>query len=141
MFDVFRLKEVLVSYKENFVSKWWSEEKYKWEAVKWFQQNWDVNAPDFANMLSQSLEKTNNLLASINNFPARMIQGFAKVAPEEVRAMFLALFDESNDVIMRILEFKNQSSILLDKYGNGAGQHYQHENAVSTYLWLRYPEK
>ena len=141
MFDVFRLKEVLISYKENFVSKWWSEEKYKWEAVKWFQQNWDVNAPDFANMLSQSLEKTNNLLASINNFPARMIQGFAKVAPEEVRAMFLALFDESNDVIMRILEFKNQSSILLDKYGNGAGQHYQHENAVSTYLWLRYPEK
>lgn len=141
MFDVFRLKEALVSYKENFVSKWWPAEKYKWEAVKWFQQNWDVNAPDFANMLSRSLEKTGNLLVSINNFPARMIQGFAKVAPEEVRAMFLALFDESNDVITRILEFKNQSSILLEKYGNGAGQHYQYENAVSTYLWLRYPEK
>jgi len=44
-------------------------------------------------------------------------------------------------VVARILEFKNQSSILLEKYGNGAGQHYQYENAVSTYLWLRYPEK
>ena len=70
-----------------------------------------------------------------------MIQGFAKVAPEEVRAMYIALFDESKDVVTRILEFKNQSSILLEKYGNGAGQHYQYENAVSTYLWLRYPEK
>lgn len=141
MFDIFRLKEVLVKYKENFVSKQWPNEKYKWEAVKCFQDNWDVNAPDFADMLSRSLAKTYNLLASMNNFPAKMIQGFAKVAPEEVRAMYIALFDESKDVVTRILEFKNQSSILLEKYGNGAGQHYQYENAVSTYLWLRYPEK
>ena len=141
MFDVFRLKEVLVTYKENFVSKQWPDEKYKWEAVKCFQDNWDVNAPDFADMLTRSLAKTYNLLASMNNFPAKMIQGFAKVAPEEVRAMYIALFDESKDVVTRILDFKNQSSILLEKYGNGAGQHYQYENAVSTYLWLRYPEK
>lgn len=141
MFDIVRLKEVLKKYQGVFVSKQWPDEKYKWEAVKCFQDNWDVNAPDFADMLTRSLAKTYNLLASMNNFPAKMIQGFAKAAPEEVRAMFIALFDESNDVVTRILEFKNQSSILLEKYGNGAGQHYQYENAVSTYLWLRYPEK
>jgi len=141
MFDIFRLKEVLVKYKETFVSKQWPDEKYKWEAVKCFQDNWDVNAPDFADMLTRSLAKTYNLLASMNNFPSKMIQGFARVAPEEVRAMYIGLFDESKDVVTRILEFKNQSSILLEKYGNGAGQHYQYENAVSTYLWLRYPEK
>lgn len=66
MFDIFRLKEVLVKYKENFVSKQWPNEKYKWEAVKCFQDNWDVNAPDFADMLSRSLAKTYNLLASMN---------------------------------------------------------------------------
>lgn len=141
MFDVFRLKEVLVKYKEGFVSQQWPNEKYKWEAVRCFQDNWDINAPDFADMLTRSLAKTYNLLASMNNFPAKMIQGFAKVAPEEVRAMYIALFDDSKDVVGRILEFKNQSSILLEKYGNGAGQHYQYENAVSTYLWLRYPDK
>lgn len=141
MFDIFRLKEVLVKYKETFVLKQWPDEKYKWEAVKCFQDNWDVNALDFSDMLSRSLAKTYNLLASVNNFPAKMIQDFAKVAPEEVRAMYIALFDESKDVVSRILGFKNHSSILLEKYGNGAGQHYQYENAVSTYLWLRYPEK
>ena len=141
MFDAMRLKEVLVQYKQNFVSNQWGNEKYKWEAVKWFQDNWDVNAPDFAEMLNRSLDKTFNLLASNNNFPKGMIVGFAKSAPEEVRAMFIALFDESKDVFERMDTFKMQSSILLEKYGNGAAQHYQYENAISTYLWLRYPDK
>ena len=141
MFDKFRLKDVLVKYKQNFVSTQWGNEKYKWEAVKCFQDNWDVNAADFADMLTRSLAKTYNLLASMNNFPARMITGFAKTAPEEVRSMFIALFDENKDVYERIDAFKMQSSILLEKYGNGAGQHYQYENAISTYLWLRYPDK
>lgn len=141
MFEKFRLQDALVKYKQNFVSNQWGNEKYKWEAVKFFQDNWNVNAADFAAMLTLSLSKTYNLLASMNNFPARMIEKFAETAPEEVRAMFLALFDESKDVVTRITDFKDQSSILLEKYGNGAGQHYQYENAVSTYLWLRYPDK
>lgn len=141
MFDQFRLKNVLAQYKQSFVSTQWSNEKYKWEAVKWFQDNWDVNASDFPEMLSRSLDKTFNLLASNNNFPKGMIVGFAKAAPEEVRAMFIALFDESQDVFERMNAFKMQSSILLEKYGNGAAQHYQYENAISTYLWLRYPDK
>ena len=141
MFEQFRLTEVLVQDKQNFVSKLWGEEKYKWEAVKWFQDNWDVNAPDFAEMLNRSLDKTYNLLASANNFPKGMIVGFAKSAPEEVRAMFLSLYDESKDVYERINAFKMQSTVLLEKYGNGAAQHYQYENAISTYLWLRFPDK
>lgn len=141
MFDQSRLKDVLISYKQNFVPTHWEEEKYKWEAVKWFQSHWDINAPDFAAMLSCSLEKTYNLLTSANNYPKGMILGFAAAAPEEVRAMFLALFDENKDILERIDAFKLQSTVLLEKVGNGAAQHYQHENAISTYLWLRYPDK
>ena len=46
MINKMYLQNVLVAYKQNFVSKQWGEEKYKWEAVKWFQDNWDVNATD-----------------------------------------------------------------------------------------------
>ncbi len=141
MFEIFRLKDALTKYKQIFITSQWEHEKYKWEAVKCFQDNWDVNATDFAQMLTSALSKTNNLLASMNNFPSRMIQGFANTAPEEVRGMYIELFDESKDVVNRIINFKDQSSILLEKYGNGAGQHYQYENAISTYLWLRYPDK
>ena len=141
MFDHSKLADVLVAYKKDFVSKQWDKEKYKWEAVKWFQDNWDVNATDFAEMLNRSLDKTSNLLTSLKNFPRGMIVEFAKATPEEVRAMFISLFDESKDVFERIDAFKTQSSILLEKYGNKGAQHYQNENSISTYLWLRYPDK
>ena len=141
MFDRSQLGEILAKYKQDFISTQWGNEKYKWEAIKWFQDNWDVNAVDFAEMLNRSLLKTSNLLASVNNFPKGMIISFAKAAPEEVRAMFINLFDENQDVYERMSTFKQQSSVLLEKYGNGAAQHYQHENAISTYLWLRYPDK
>ena len=141
MFDDFRLKEALVSYKRDFTQKLWPNEKYKWQAVKCFQVNWDVNATDFAGMLKKSLSATSTLLANVNNFPAKMIEKFAEIVPEETRAMFIELFDESKDVYERINNFKLKSSILLERYGNGAGQHYQTENSISTYLWLRYPDK
>lgn len=141
MFDKSKLADALVAYKQDFVQEQWKKEKYKWEAVKWFQDNWNVNAADFANMLKYSLEKTGNLLASNNNFPMKMIIMFAKAAPEEVRAMFIALFDDSKDVFERMKAFKMKSSDLLEKYGNGYGQHYQTENAITTYLWLRNPDK
>lgn len=141
MFNKQILKEVLTEYKANFLKTQWNDEKYKWEAVKYFQDNWDINADNFAEMLKKSLSETKNLLASVNNFPSGMITKFAEIACEEVRAMFIELYDESRDIYERISSFKQKSDILLEKYGNGAARHYQNESAVSTYLWLRYPDK
>lgn len=141
MFNKILLKKALAGYKKDFVQKQWPEEKYKWEAVKCFQMNWDVNADDFAQMIRKALSQTGNLLASANNFPARMITKFAELAPEEVRSMFIELFDESRDTYERVANFKQKSGFLLERYGNGAAQHYQHENAICTYMWLRYPDK
>lgn len=47
MIDQAKLQDVLKHYKQDFVSfKWndkdykrWNEEKYKWEAVAWFQEH------------------------------------------------------------------------------------------------------
>ena len=117
MFNNSYLTDAIACYKKDFIQMQWPNEKYKWEAVKCFQDNWDVNAADFADMLTRSLAKTYNLLVSMNNFPAKMIESFAKAAPEEVRTMYLALFDETQDVISRILAFKDQAGILLEKYG------------------------
>ncbi len=141
MFNTAILNEVLVQYKEDFASRW-GEENYKWRAVKCFQDNWDINASDFSGMLEKSLEKTYNLLTSLNNYPRTMIVNFAKEEPEEVRSMFKALFDESKDVFERIDTFKKKSRILLEKiYTDHSLRDYQTENPISTYLWLRYPNK
>ena len=107
MFDIFRLKEVLVQYKKVFVSEQWPNEKYKWEAVKCFQANCDIKAKDFADILTRCLSKSCNLLASINNLPAKLIQGFPPVAPATVRASLMHIFSESNDDISHGLDFNN----------------------------------
>ena len=141
MFDQKKYESALAGFKQDFVGRQWPNEKYKWEAVKWFQDHWDVNAPDFAGMLSEALNKTYNLLASMNNFPRRMIKKYAKEAPEDVRAMFIALFDETTDVWERIDAFKRKSDELKSRLTPDVGQHYQNENVITTYLWLRYPDK
>ncbi len=141
IFNVAELQKVLASYKAVFVSKQWPEEKYKWVAVKHFQDNWDIDAPDFAAVLKNALAKTGNLLVSVNNFPARMITEFAEVASEQVRAMFKELFDETLDIWQRVESFKEKSQPLLGIHGKNAKNHYQGENTIFTYLWLRYPEK
>lgn len=75
MFDKSRLKAVLVKYKKRFIKTQWPNEKYKWEAVKCFQVNWDMNTDNFAGMLTKALSQTGNLL----NFPAEMITNFAEI--------------------------------------------------------------
>lgn len=141
MFNKSVFIEALTEYKQNFNLTRWKDEKYKWEAIKVFQDNWDINSKNFAEMLKSALSKTDNLLASQNNFPAKMIQIYSQAYPEDVRAMFISLFDESKDIISRIAAFKDQSSAVNERHSNGKDQHYQNENSISTYLWLRYPDK
>lgn len=141
MIDKKAFSDALANYKKDFVAGWWADENFKWEAVKCFQDNWNIDAEDFAEMLKRSLAKTYGLLASMNNFPRQMIEGFAEKAPDKVKMMFVALFDENKDVVERILNFKDHSEQLLKEYGNDAKNHYQNENSISTYLWLMYPDK
>ena len=140
MIDRQSLDEVLTQYRENFPSHW-EEEKYKWKAIKCFQDNWDINAQDFPAMLSKSLSKTENLLAYSYNFPRDMIESFAEQDSEEVRSMFIQLFDEKVDLIERINGFIARSDRLLETYGPEGKQHYQKDGPITTYLWLRYPDK
>lgn len=140
MFDRDILKDVIVDYKRDFTEFQWKNERYKWEAIQCFQRNWNINAVNFPDMLKRSLDKTYNLLASMSNYAKAMIIGFAEAAPEEVRGAFITLYDESRDVVERIQAFKAQAEEMLEKYGDGARQHFQTENAITVYLWLRYPD-
>ena len=141
MFNQTLFDRALAEFKRDFPGRQWPNEKYKWVAVKHCQDHWDVNASDFAGMLTRSLGKTFNLLGSMNNYPRRMMERLAQAAPEEARAMFIALYDETADVWERVAAFKQRAAALMDRLGLGSGQHYQNENAVTTYLWLRYPDR
>ena len=140
MINLEKFQAILTQYKKDFVPKVWNDEKYKWEAVKHFQDNWDIDAPDFLNMFLQSTSRTQNLLASLNHYPREMIKVFAEKEAETVRSMFLNLFDETKDLAERVENFLSTSDVLLKKYSKGKS-HFQSTYSVSTYLWLRYPDK
>lgn len=142
MIDEAKFEEALGAYKKAFNATHWNAERYKWVAIKNFQDNWDINAEDFLTMFNKATDKANNLLSSMNYYPRGMIQEFIRVDKEAVRAAFINLFDESQSLESRIEKFANDSETLRKKYDKGFWHnHYQTHNAITTYLWLKYPDK
>lgn len=139
--DEKKVQSIIAGYKDYFPNAW-ADEKYKWEAVQHFQTHWDIHAIDFAEMLKTALDKTNNLLGSKYSFPRGMLLNFAMADPEAVRAMFIQLYDESKDLLERMEAFHASAEQLRTKYDDGTWKnHYQNANTISTYLWLKFPDK
>lgn len=143
MIDDNELDKLLIKYKGSFPTRFKEDEGYKWQAVAWFQKYWNLDAEDFGEMFKIATEKTFNLLASNHYFPKAMIGEFIKSAGTEVvREMFTILFDETKDLAERIAYFIEASDNNLTKYyGDKYASHFQNLNSISTYLWLRFPDK
>lgn len=133
------LDGIIKAYK-NYFKTHFSIEIYKWKAVSYFQSHWDIEATNFKDMLMLALSKTENLLTSMNNYPRKMLEEFCEIDEAKVREMFRVLFDEDQDIVARINQFRQNADGLLIQWGKGK-QHYQTFNAITTYLWLRYPDK
>ncbi len=56
MFNYEKLNEALDYFKVIFPGTHWEKEKYKWQAVKHFQEHWDENATDFSEMWMKATE-------------------------------------------------------------------------------------
>lgn len=143
-FDIEKFSKALNFFRTSFVEHW-EDEKYKWQAVKQFQDNWNINADDFYAMFEKATKKSNNLLDSRNFLPRGMILEFSKENPEKTRQMFEILFDENKSLSQRIEKFKNIADELQKNHNQNSSSkwksHFQTDNAISTYLWLRYPNK
>lgn len=146
MLDDNLFNEWLQAYKRDLPG-FWKDERYKWVAVRTFQENWDINAEDLRGMLERALADCDNLLTTVNRFAAGMLMGFAGQYPDRVRAMLIDLFDESKDLFERIDAFKKECDDWREETkdwneSRGKGyNHYQDENSITTYLWLKYPTK
>ena len=136
-----KVTEVIAKYKENF-DVVWTRESYKWELLEDFKKNWDIEAESFGTMFAEATKKAANLLSSMNNYPRGMMLDFIKVDAERVRAMFRNLYDESQELFPRILAFIDESEAFRKEHDPGSWKnHYQSFNAITTYLWLRFPDK
>ena len=54
MFDKKKYDNALASYKRDFINKQWPNEKYKWEAVKYFNKNRKINKKKYYYIIKQT---------------------------------------------------------------------------------------
>ncbi|PWJ53887.1 uncharacterized protein DUF3883 [Dyadobacter jejuensis] len=134
-----KVRDIIKQYKLHFkaINK---EEIYKWRAVKCFQENWDIDADDFATMLDSSLHLAKNLLDAGNYFPKRMLLKNAEANPKFIRQLFVDLYKEENDLIERIIDFQDKIKNQNKKLFPGKND-YQDMRAVLVYLCLRFPDR
>nr|WP_300848532.1 AAA family ATPase [uncultured Schaedlerella sp.] len=141
------IQDVIAEYKLDFPHRD-AEERYKWEAVFHYQAKWNLDAPDFAEMIADAFHETCNLLTSYMYYPYQALCELAKAKPELARSLFRQLYDESRPFGER---YQNFRTTFAKEYQtlpqtNDPGRtkplnHYQDLHAVSIYLFFQYPEK
>lgn len=134
------LSKLLAKYREELPS-FWDQEEYKWEAVKHFQEHWNIDAEDFSVMLVEATSKHVNLLDSKMYYPIGVLKDYAGFDLERTREMFRVLFDEGKDLSERISFFSNEAEAIRKLGGDRWKNHYQDLHAISVYLTFMYPEK
>lgn len=134
-----KVEGIIRTYKARFdaISK---EEIYKWRAVKRFQDEWDITADNFAEMLGDAFSQSRNLLSSRDYYPLRMLLLCARKEPGTVRNLFVQLYDEERDLIERIEDFQAEMARLNGRYYDQK-KDYQDSRAVLAYLSFRFPDR
>lgn len=136
------IHRVISQYKESFEA-WFPEEMYKWRAVQCFQEHWNPERSDFAEMLKESLAQAGNLMDTNYAYPCKMIAFFAEKEPDTVRSMFQRLLAPQADVVEQIQNFEKSADGLLAKYPfkESMKQHYQGDRTICTYLFFAQPDR
>ena len=69
-------------------------------------------------MFDYATNKTDNLLASNQNFPKGVILSLASEFPSETKQMFIDLYDEKVALVTRINKFKSKAIELVDRHND-----------------------
>lgn len=139
------LQVIFKKYIDNFeiLNNKENDETYKWEIAEEFQ-TFDVDAEDFAEMLSRLWKASSNLIDSSQQLPFYALVDYARKEPETVREMFRNLYaDEHLDCDAKqktIIEFINASEELRMKYYPDSRLYINNQRSVMMYLFLRYPD-
>lgn len=136
------ISDIIQLYKQDF-ERVDSEERYKWRAIRWYKEHWDIYAQDFARMFAVAFSKHVNLLLSRMYYPYAMACEFAERYPEEARALFRQLYDKSIPLAQRYRTFRERFNEYAEERTKEEGKklnHYQDLHAISVYLAFEYPE-
>ena len=131
--------DAITGYINDFASRWHGE-KHKWEAVKQFNDNFDITDPNLSAMLERSIHK--RFLNGVTS-PRRMFISLAAVNPTEIRDALINLYDNTIDLDTRAASFLAVCERVKDQ-GVAGGETWpssgQSNNSIGDLLNLRYPD-
>ena len=144
------LKDNLSSFTDFLQQEKPKDLLYLWESQRIFQENWDIEAEDFAVMYDASLQnsETRRLWKGDNFFPKEMMLEFIRLEPAFVAETFKDLFRDENSLDSRIQRFLFHCDEMLQAYKEAnplsiRNNHF-HEGdfrMLSAYLSFRFPDR
>ena len=116
-------------------------EVYKWYAIDYFQQHWDINAADFYEMFKESFKKRGNLVYQ-NSFS--FLDALGKHFPEQLRNLFIIVYS-SDDFYIKLDKAKtfaeNSIEKLREKLDKTNFNHQFDERTLSFLLTMQNPNE
>lgn len=128
------LRDIISTYKKLIENDGNRNELYKWQLIHQFQEQWNIEASDFSEML-KSLDFSNLI-----DFRSKTFIIHSDNYPDEARKLFKMLFNEQIDLNQRIRNFGEKAEELVKKHFPDKGA-FQDERTIATYLTFRYPDK
>ncbi|MGZ1371695.1 hypothetical protein ACXO8W_09055 [Lactobacillus delbrueckii subsp. bulgaricus] len=114
MLDKIRFDDLVEEYQKDFEYRIHSDHSL-WLAIACFQNNWSLDDQDFESMFADVVQNLGNIL-NLNTFTfdSDALLELIERSPKIVHAMMVDLFDENQDTVIRIKNFKQQANELLD---------------------------
>lgn len=147
--NIDKLNRVLANYIEKYdlLNNKEHNEIYKWEAVHYFQNNWNINCEDFGEMFKSAMGRSENIIDNSIVQPCNGIIFLCKQDTkmmEEVRAEFQKLLVTDNGDykkrLSKIDAFVSAINAMLQKVACGKWKYNQNRRAVIMYLSFIEPE-
>ena len=145
-FSLQKIRQQIENYKKFIVSKNY-DEIYKWQSLKNFQDNWNIEAEDFKTMYNNSFNNSisNNLWSNRFWFPKDAMMKLIEYDKEIVRKMFTDLFNENENIDKRVDKFVYHCDQLRDeiiKTDTSFKNHFHDgQRIISLYLAFKFPDK
>ena len=154
-YDPDKLNVLISSYKNNFKrfrgpdAPDGDQESYKWALVTEFQDNWDIDADDFASAFRKALgpaaKGQGAVLGNGWEYPYNRLNKLLDFNPEGVRDAFRLLLDPEKDLRDACDSFGESIDALLADYNakheNQLDKSHQTYAAISIYLSFAMPER
>ena len=116
------------------------DEVYKWQAIKHFEQHWDINAPDFYDMFKEAFRKKDNL---VDYRPFGILEALGENYPTKLKEL-LGIVYGADDFYTKLGKCRTFTENVIDDLKEKSNINFStkiDERTLSFLLTLKFPNE